>query len=310
MAQKPEKLETAAPSSDDSKVKSPFSRFLDAIKDNDIEEAKRAIALKIDQILEKHSLKGMNFLILHDENDSISNYHSNQIYSEANKFSDHDKDLILVLNSPGGRIEPAYLISKSLKKMTSGKFIVVVPRRAKSAATLISLGADEIHMGNMSELGPIDPQMQGLPALALGNALVVIAELVSKFPESARMFNEYIKDQVPIRLLGYYQRINESAVQYAERLLNGKTFSSGKSSQEIADHLVNQYKDHSFVIDGDEAISILGDLVKLESNYYRAVEEIFEFFALIDVFCDIYGKLYWIVGGKDGFNWREKKKEE
>jgi len=37
-------------------------------------------------------------------------------------------------------------------------FRVIVPNMAKSAATLVALGADVIVMGYFSELGPIDPQ--------------------------------------------------------------------------------------------------------------------------------------------------------
>lgn len=49
-------------------------------------------------------------------------------------------------------MEPAYLISKALRKLAKPKFIIAVPRRAKSAATLLAFGADEIHMGLMSKL--------------------------------------------------------------------------------------------------------------------------------------------------------------
>ena len=38
-------------------------------------------------------------------------------------------------------------------------FRVIVPESAKSAATLIALASDEIVMGYLSELGPIDPQV-------------------------------------------------------------------------------------------------------------------------------------------------------
>lgn len=37
---------------------------------------------------------------------------------------------------------------------------MVVPDVAKSAATLLALGADEIRLGPASDLGPVDPQMQ------------------------------------------------------------------------------------------------------------------------------------------------------
>src|SRR5207249_7534010 len=40
------------------------------------------------------------------------------------------------------------------------KLRVLVPNVAKSAATILALGADKILMGYCSEIGPIDPQVQ------------------------------------------------------------------------------------------------------------------------------------------------------
>jgi hypothetical protein len=36
------------------------------------------------------------------------------------------------------------------------------------------------------------------------------------------MLSEYIQEKLDLRILGYFERINESAMQYAERLLAGK----------------------------------------------------------------------------------------
>ncbi|MBM3703052.1 MAG: hypothetical protein FJW63_08735, partial [Actinobacteria bacterium] len=41
----------------------------------------------------------------------------------------------------------------------NGEYGVIVPGKAKSAATMICLGASEIMMGKTSELGPVDPQI-------------------------------------------------------------------------------------------------------------------------------------------------------
>src|SRR5262249_17470124 len=41
----------------------------------------------------------------------------------------------------------------------TGRLRVIVPDFAKSAGTLMALGADQIVMGDTSELGPIDPQV-------------------------------------------------------------------------------------------------------------------------------------------------------
>lgn len=62
----------------------------------------------------------------------------------------------MVLNSRGGQTEiPAKLVP--LIRNYCNHFSVIIPYRAHSAATHIALGANEIVMGPMSELGPVDP---------------------------------------------------------------------------------------------------------------------------------------------------------
>lgn len=68
------------------------------------------------------------------------------------------ENLDLLIHSPGGNGPTAEKIVEMCRQCCSGKFRVIVPNMAKSAATLIALGADEIVMGYCSELGPIDPQ--------------------------------------------------------------------------------------------------------------------------------------------------------
>lgn len=73
------------------------------------------------------------------------------------------KTLNLILESPGGdgtQVEKFVSLCRSSCK----RFRVIIPNEAKSAATLISLGADEIVMGPCSELGPIDAQIEAMVA--------------------------------------------------------------------------------------------------------------------------------------------------
>lgn len=69
-----------------------------------------------------------------------------------------DRELHLVLRSPGGDGEQAIRAIRALQSRCS-KLVIVVPDIAKSAATLLALGADEIRLGPASDLGPVDPQM-------------------------------------------------------------------------------------------------------------------------------------------------------
>src|SRR3972149_4773425 len=77
------------------------------------------------------------------------------ILPEARKFDRLD----LFLHSPGGFLDSAYKIIRICKEY-SNEFNIIVPLAAKSAATVICLGANEIVMTVFAELGPIDPIIQ------------------------------------------------------------------------------------------------------------------------------------------------------
>ena len=71
-----------------------------------------------------------------------------------------NSDVDLVLHSGGGDIDAAEkLITMVRDKVKNGTLRVIVPHYAKSAATLMALGADSIVLSDSSELGPIDPQV-------------------------------------------------------------------------------------------------------------------------------------------------------
>lgn len=266
---------------------SKFTELLELLREADDNRVAEEISKYLMSLLEKEA-GDYHALILYDEMDSISSYHSDRIYEAA---AGTDKDILLIISSRGGAIEPAYLISKTCKRLAAKKFVVVVPRRAKSAATLICLGAHEIHMGLMSELGPIDPQIAGYPALGLGNSLNVVARLASKFPDSSDMFAEFLTRKLDLKDLGYFERVSESASQYAERLLSGKALPASWSAQSLANHFVNHYKDHGFVIDVDEAKDLLGqNVVKQDTPEYSAGNQIYKFLNQLNFWLKLFRK--------------------
>ncbi len=71
----------------------------------------------------------------------------------------HKRDLALILNSPGGDALAVERIVNVCRTYSNGRFDVVVPHMAKSAATMICFGARRIRMSKTAELGPVDPQV-------------------------------------------------------------------------------------------------------------------------------------------------------
>lgn len=238
-------------------------------------------------------------LSLYDPVDSIGAWEASQIFSALkSNNAKRDKDVLLMIASHGGRIEPAYQISKVCKAFAKENFVVVIPRAAKSAATLIALGADNIHMGMLGELGPIDPQIEGKPALAVKRALETIAGLCEQYPGSAEFFARYAARALKIEQIGYAERVGESAVQYAERLL-GKKPGIAPQARRIAQKLVNEYKDHSFVIDLEEAKAQLGESwIVSDSPELDFAERLYELFDETNIFMSIFHKKrLCVVGG-------------
>ncbi len=267
-------------------------------------------ATHLRKLADQYQVSDYEIVFLFDDFYSISSNHSNRIYNAISNLK-KDKNILLILVSDGGKIEPAYLISKTCTRLKKDKFAVSIPRRAKSAATLIALGADEIHMGMLSELGPIDPQLKGLPALGVSNALERLAGLTSQYPAAGEMFSKYLTANLNLHELGYFERINESAAQYAERLLKGKALPSSYNPHTLANHFTNHYKDHSFVIDSEEALSLLGEAVVRENeNEYLFGDAVYKFLDFANFASDILtNKTITYVGSiSDGLSFHSKKK--
>ena len=66
--------------------------------------------------------------------------------------------IALIVDSPGGEGRSAYSLARLLQRHCDG-WTAVVPRYAKSAATLLVMGADRIYMGRDAELGPLDAEL-------------------------------------------------------------------------------------------------------------------------------------------------------
>lgn len=222
---------------------------------------------------------------------------ADNIYKSLKEIpKDTKKDILLVLYSFGGDIASAYLISKLCREFTKEKVVVAVPRFAKSAATLICCGADEIHMGSLSELGPIDPQINGLPALGLKNTIKQIAETSSVYPNSSILFSDYLAKTIKPMDLGYFDRIVESASQYAQRLLTKRCIKMKPDQiQKLADRLVYAYNDHGFVIDKLEALEIFGEkIIRIDTEEYQFSDTVYSLFSLISELCKQKYKFYFV----------------
>ena len=87
----------------------------------------------------------------------------------AIKETPKDTPIDLIIHTPGGLVLAAMQIARAVEAHPA-KVTAYVPIYAMSGGTLIALAADEIVMGEFSVLGPIDPQILGLPAASIVRA--------------------------------------------------------------------------------------------------------------------------------------------
>ncbi len=90
----------------------------------------------------------------------------------AIRLTPDEQPIDLILHTPGGLVLAAEQIGKALVEH-KGKVTVFIPHYAMSGGTIIALAADEIVMDPNAVLGPIDPQIAGMPAAAILRVLEV-----------------------------------------------------------------------------------------------------------------------------------------
>jgi len=135
-----------------------------------------------------------------------------------------DAPIDLILHTPGGMVLAAMQIARALNAHPS-KVTVHVPVYAMSGGTLIALAADEIVMDTFSVLGPIDPQIVGLPAASfvelkhqkpaaeVNDISLVLASMSEKAINQVKAgAQELLGDKLP----------NDRAKELAEKLAGGQ----------------------------------------------------------------------------------------
>ena len=127
-----------------------------------IEKAHGARVITMIHRQEKRSLFGFNVSRHIDLEDA-------QTIIAAIKETPSDVPIDLILHTPGGLVLAAMQIARAVEAHPA-KVTVYVPVYAMSGGTLVALAADEIVMGEFSMLGPIDPQIGGLPAASIVKA--------------------------------------------------------------------------------------------------------------------------------------------
>ncbi|HXD01280.1 MAG TPA: hypothetical protein VN048_18220 [Verrucomicrobiae bacterium] len=103
-------------------------------------------------------------------------HHTLRGFQDCRALVPEGKPVALLIHSPGGDAHHAYSVARFFQRRTPD-FTVLVPRYAKSAATLLALGASKLILGRDAELGPLDVQMRDRDREEYGSALDAVQSL-------------------------------------------------------------------------------------------------------------------------------------
>lgn len=174
-------------------------------------------------------------------------------------------ELTVVLHSSGGDIDAAYNLATTFRRIGSQRLVFVIPRWAKSAATLIACAGDEILMSPVAEMGPLDPQiMQFNPfesrvehfsPLHIDATLKLIRD---EFEKGNAEFAKSLVERLQFPLtLGSFKQSLELSKQYLEKLLSTRMLKHAEGQAEAtARRLSEAYADHGFCINLEEAVEL------------------------------------------------------
>jgi len=199
-----------------------------------------------------------------------------------------EQDLHLILCSPGGDGETAIRMVRSMQQRCR-ELTVIVPDMAKSAATIICLGAHHILilMGPGGDLGPIDPQMilrddDGLRTVASAKEIVAaVAEAEERTTTNPASFPLFASMLADVNMLMVEQA--KAALARSEALMTeALTVQGGRFSDDddkkvedlvsrLKEPLINAPASHSSVISIDHArrFGLPAESPELESKEWQ-----------------------------------------
>ncbi|MFO1219670.1 MAG: hypothetical protein U1E89_14985 [Burkholderiaceae bacterium] len=119
--------------------------------------------------------------------------------------ADRGASLDLMLHTPGGDIDAAEKLITMVRNVVGAETLrVIVPDFAKSAGTLMALGADVILMSDSSELGPIDPQIT--LADGEGNRTTYpVQSYLDAFEQHSKALQANPQDEVARMMMGKFE---------------------------------------------------------------------------------------------------------
>lgn len=197
----------------------------------------------------------------------------------------------LLLHSYGGAVDTPYKVVALIREFCE-EFGVIVPFAAKSAASMVVLGADEVVMGPISEMGPIDPLVKHpvykdlwVPVQAIRHCIDYLQRSIadSQEPDLVSYIITPMLNKLDPWIIGDYEKALKASHQYAEALLSRYMLKeTPERVPNVTRALTEGYFSHGYPIGRREAKELGlkvteadGELWDLIWSLYLGYEELF-----------------------------------
>ncbi len=187
----------------------------------------------------------------------------NDVYDDLKaNYSKADGKLDVIVHCSGGDIDQAYNLAGLFRMYGESHLEFIVPRWAKSAATMLVCAGDRILMSPVAELGPLDPQiteMNPLEGRLERFSPLHIHATMKLIREEYSNGNEKLAGGLLERLqfpltLGRYRSFLNVGKEYLSKLLTSRMIPDNcELVESIAKQITTGYADHAYCLGVQEA---------------------------------------------------------
>jgi len=179
--------------------------------------------------------------------------------------------LDLILHTPGGAIAATQSIIVYLREKFGRNIRAIVPHTAMSGGTIMACSATSIVMARHSSIGPIDPQIRGIPAKGVLKEFEKAFDEISTDPKREAIWRPILA-QYPPTFLGQCANAIAWSETFAREQLAEGMFKGARDKQAKIDKIItalteyDEVKLHERQIGYKEARSIGLKIDLLESD--------------------------------------------
>ena len=157
---------------------------------------------------------------------------------------DRTKGLDLILHTPGGSIAATESLVDYLRRMFKKDIRAVIPQIAMSAGTMVACSCKEILMSKHSNLGPIDPQLRGVPAYGVIREFRRACREVKADPCKIPMWQAIIGQYRPV-FLSQCQHAIKWSHEFVRKQLEDVMFEGQQEARAKAEFIVKRLTDYT-----------------------------------------------------------------